>query len=169
MTKYLLDTNVFISAHKLHYGQDICPGFWEWLDFAWKNGTVFSIEDVLEEIEREDDYVSEWARDRKDQFRKGDASVSAEIKNIIEWARSNGFTENAIQKFSSCADCPIVAHARIADCTVVTNEHWDERTKKVKIPNACDAFDVECIFPHEMLFAEGVRFVWEGPMVPLPT
>ena len=29
---YLLDTNVFIQANKLHYGLDFCPAFWEWLD-----------------------------------------------------------------------------------------------------------------------------------------
>lgn len=31
MTKYLIDTNVFIQAKNLHYGFDFCPAFWEWL------------------------------------------------------------------------------------------------------------------------------------------
>ena len=28
---YLLDANVFMSAHNLHYGLDFCPAFWEWM------------------------------------------------------------------------------------------------------------------------------------------
>ncbi len=31
MTRYLLDTNIFIQAKNLHYGFDFCPAFWEWL------------------------------------------------------------------------------------------------------------------------------------------
>ena len=38
----------------------------------------------------------------------------------------------------------------------------------VKIPNACDALGVKCVFPHEMLYDETVRFVLEKPTVPLP-
>lgn len=168
MTKYLLDTNVFIAAHNLHYGRDICPGFWEWLDFARGQGIVFSIEDVYEEISREEGDLYDWAKDRRDMFRQSDERVSAEIANTIEWARSSGYTENAVRKFSSCADCSIVAHARITGCTVVTHEIWNQKATNVKIPNACHALGVKCIFPREMLLAEKVRFVLEKPTVPLP-
>ena len=29
---YLLDSNVFIEAKRLHYGFDFCPAFWDWID-----------------------------------------------------------------------------------------------------------------------------------------
>ena len=29
---YLLDSDVFIRAKNDHYGFDLCPGFWEWLE-----------------------------------------------------------------------------------------------------------------------------------------
>ena len=32
MTIYLLDTDVLIRAKNEHYGFDLCPGFWQWLD-----------------------------------------------------------------------------------------------------------------------------------------
>ena len=41
---YLLDANVFIQGRKLHYGFDICPGFWDWLDRENAAGNVLSIE-----------------------------------------------------------------------------------------------------------------------------
>lgn len=28
---YLLDADAFIRAKNLHYGFDLCPGFWDWL------------------------------------------------------------------------------------------------------------------------------------------
>lgn len=34
MTRYLLDTNIFIQAKNLHYGFDFCPAFWELLNAA---------------------------------------------------------------------------------------------------------------------------------------
>ena len=43
---YLLDANVFIQAKNLHYGFDICPAFWDWLDQQHARGLVFSVSQV---------------------------------------------------------------------------------------------------------------------------
>ena len=43
---YLLDANVFITASRLHYGLDFCPGFWDWLIERNAAEQVFSIERV---------------------------------------------------------------------------------------------------------------------------
>ena len=32
MTVYLLDTDTLIRAKNEHYGFDLCPGYWNWLD-----------------------------------------------------------------------------------------------------------------------------------------
>ena len=40
MTRYLLDTNIFIQAKNLHYGFDFCPAFWEWLTDRNAGGRV---------------------------------------------------------------------------------------------------------------------------------
>lgn len=47
---YLLDSDVFIQAKNLHYGFDICPGFWDWIDMQRQFGTVVSIEKVRDEL-----------------------------------------------------------------------------------------------------------------------
>jgi hypothetical protein len=52
---YLLDTNVFIEAKNRHYGFDFCPGFWDWIDQAHQDGTVFSIDKVASELGAVDD------------------------------------------------------------------------------------------------------------------
>lgn len=48
--KYLLDTNIFIQAKNLHYGLDFCPAFWEWLILKNKEGIIYSIDKVYDEI-----------------------------------------------------------------------------------------------------------------------
>ena len=47
---YLLDSNIFIQAKNLHYSFDFCPAFWEWLDAGNRQGKVFSIEKVRDEL-----------------------------------------------------------------------------------------------------------------------
>lgn len=46
---WLLDTNVLVNAKRDHYGFEFCPGFWDWLDIAWADGRVASIEAVYDE------------------------------------------------------------------------------------------------------------------------
>lgn len=74
---YLLDANVFIQAKNLYYGFDFCPAFWDWLDEANADGTVFSIERVQDEIVAGDDQLSEWVRQRPNLFLKPDDSAAA--------------------------------------------------------------------------------------------
>ena len=61
MTRYLLDTNVFIQARNLHYGFDFCPAFWDWLIEQNAAGVVASIDKVADELAAGDDDLSDWA------------------------------------------------------------------------------------------------------------
>ena len=166
MTRYLLDANVFIDANNRHYAVDAFPGFWVWLDRASKSGLVASTKAVFDELMRKEDSLAKWARAHKDLFLSPSGAVFSRIDNIVGWAIENRYTENAVAAFSKRADCGIVAQASIEEYTVVTYEHWDARAKKVKIPNACRAFSVKCILPHQMLLAESVRFVLDESSEP---
>lgn len=166
MTKYLLDANVFIDANNRHYAAGAFPGFWDWLDRASKSGLVTSTRAVFDELMRKEDSLARWARERKDLFLNPSSAVLSEVDNIVGWATEKKYTGNAVAAFSKRADCGIVAQACVEKCTVVTYEHWDERAKKVKIPNACRAFNVKCILPHQMLLAENARFVLDETSAP---
>ena len=41
---YLLDSDVLIQAKNAHYGFDICPGFWAWIERKYQSGQAFSVE-----------------------------------------------------------------------------------------------------------------------------
>ena len=62
--KYLLDANVLIQAKNLHYGFDFCPAFWDWLVESNREGKVFSIEKVDDELEAGDDEL--WYGQKKE-------------------------------------------------------------------------------------------------------
>lgn len=35
---FLVDTNIFVDAHRRYYGFDIVPSFWEFLDHQFGSG-----------------------------------------------------------------------------------------------------------------------------------
>jgi|SRR5438477_9163972 len=43
---YVLDTNVFVQAHRRHYAFEICPGFWECLIHYHQTARIVSIDRV---------------------------------------------------------------------------------------------------------------------------
>ena len=65
---YLLDTDVFIRAKNEHYGFELCPGFWEWLEAMNAAGAVKSVEAIYHELIGGDGDLAQWARDHRSFF-----------------------------------------------------------------------------------------------------
>ena len=80
MTVYLLDTDVFIRSKNQHYGFDICPGFWNWIDREHALGRVFSIEKVYSELLLGKDELSIWVKQRKGMFLKPDQPTTSSLR-----------------------------------------------------------------------------------------
>lgn len=161
---YLLDANVFIKAKNDEYGFDLCPGFWDWLDFANRAGRVFSIDAVRDELLGHDDALAEWARQRGAEFFIPlDQLVLRQIASLSEWTNTASYTPAAKSSFlSSGADSYLVAHAMAYGQTVVTLEVPDSKKHKIKIPEAAIPNGVKCMRPYEMLRIERARFVLES-------
>lgn len=159
---YLLDSDVLMEARKRHYGFDICPGFWDWLDVQHQQGAVLSVEKVREEIGSGTDPLVAWAENRPAGFfATPDNKTQAAFATVSQWATSQNYTERAVSEFLSRADFYLVAHALAHSLTLVTHERAAATQNKVKIPNACDGLGVDFIDPFEMLRREGARFVLE--------
>ena len=160
---YLLDANVFIAAHALHYGLDFCPAFWDWLIVENEAGKVFSIEKVGDEVQAIEDDLSEWAADRGNGFfLRPDSAVFPALGEVSTWATEQQYEPAAVSRFLQVADYYLVAQARAGEHTVVTHEVPADSTKKIKIPNACIGLGVKCMTPYEMLRRERARFVLGG-------
>ena len=99
---YLLDANVFIQGRKLHFGFDICPGFWDWVDREAATGKVRSIEQVGHEIRAGTDELATWASRRGDEFfLPTDAEMLPSLQAVSQWVTSQRYTAAAIATWIS--------------------------------------------------------------------
>lgn len=157
---YLLDANVFIQAKNLQYGFDFCPAFWDWLKRANRQGKVFSIQQVGNELHGGEDQLSEWGEAQgEDFFLAPDNEVLAAAPRVSVWATGQGYAPAAVNTFLQVADYWLVAFAAAHGHTVVTHEVPANSPKKIKIPNACVGLGVSFMTPYQMLRAERARFV----------
>ena len=132
---YLLDADVFIRAKNLHYGFDLCPGFWDWLVTANERGSVFSIEKVADEIGAGDDDLAIWAGSRGDAFfLKPTMDVLVALGTVGDWTKRHGYHAAAIDTFLQVADYHLVAHALAGGYDVVTHEIPSPSMNRIKIP-----------------------------------
>ena len=53
-SRYLIDSNVLIEAHRRYYGFDLCPGFWESIVWLHGQNRVHSLVLVTHEEHRPD-------------------------------------------------------------------------------------------------------------------
>ena len=100
MTRYLLDSNVFIQAQNFHYGFDFCPAFWEWLTAQNRNEKVASIKKVADELGKGKNKLATWTAEqrRRGFFLPADDVVTTKsrallprlrIKNMLQVKRRN--------------------------------------------------------------------------------
>jgi hypothetical protein len=158
---YLIDANVLIEAKNRYYGFDFHPGFWDWLLAANRNGHVFSIEKVAEELRAGGDELTDWVRQRDAGFfLPPDGPVTVSLQACSTWVNDCGLYEPpAIATWLGEADYYLVAHAHAHQNTVVTHEVASVSRNIVKIPDACAGMGVPCVTGFEMLSASGAVFV----------
>lgn len=160
MTRYLLDTNIFIQAKNLHYGFDFCPAFWEWLIAQNVAERVASIDKVGDELQAGGDDLSHWASARSRAFfLPPDDPVIPALARVSAWATSQTYESAAVSTFLQVADYWLVAHALAHEFVVVTHEVPSDSTRKIKIPNAYIGLGLPCISPYEMLRRGRAQFV----------
>ncbi len=165
MKKYLLDTNIFIQSHKMHYHPSFCQSFWTWLSRAHSSNCFFSIDKVKNELVRgssatDTDELSLFVRNAgfPDSFfipSITDVKVVSKYRAIIQWANSHTqYNHVAKADFASFdkADAALIATAMAHDYIVVTAEtSAPNSVKSIKIPDAAKAHDVKTITLTELL------------------
>lgn len=160
---YLLDANVFIHAKNTYYGFDTAPGFWEWLKGEHERGTVCSISAVYDELARQEDELTEWARAMPETFwLREDAATLPHLQDVVEWtmAPERRFRDTARTEFLAAADYRLLAAARAWTMTIATHEKSSpESVRRVLIPDVCRNFDVPVTSAHALFRQLGLRLV----------
>ena len=143
---YLFDTNIFItSKNQLPY--DVWPTFWRHIAELIRNGRIFSSEKVREEIERGNDELTTWMRENSTAtfYIPLDSDILDQYAITQNWANNNSiFTQEARQTYADVADAYLVATAAAKKMVLVTYERSNSTCRRrVMIPDACQALDVE--------------------------
>ncbi len=166
---YLVDSDVLITAKNLYYAFDICPGFWEFLLHHHREGRIFSVDRVRNELlagRRTEDLV-QWVRNEVpgEFFLAVDTEKVARVyTDIMMWVqRRPNYLDHAKAKFATGADGWLVAFAQVHGAIVVTNEQPAPASKKdVKLPDVCQEFKVPRENTFDMLRALKAQFDWAG-------
>lgn len=150
MQTYLVDSNFFIQAYRATYPLDVATGFWNKVKELAKEGVIFSIDKVKNELYDKNDELEKWCKTfLPENFFKDTSNKLYEYSKVISWAisKSDHYLPHAINEFLDTdeADAFIVAYAlsEINNITIVTQEVSDPKRKnKIKIPEPCIAFNI---------------------------
>jgi hypothetical protein len=148
---FLFDSNTFMEAARLYYSFDLAPGFWDWLVSDPMREHIASVESVKDEITNGTGVLVDWANNAPADFwRPITAATLDEAMALSEWASdpARNFTQAAVDEFLSSGDYWLIAEAMATGLTVVTREvSAPDSRKRIKIPDACNAFGVQCAQP----------------------
>jgi hypothetical protein len=165
-TKYLLDSNVFMEAHRRYYAFDLCPGFWDCLPQHHAAGRILSIDKVRDEM-RTGDPLDQWVEQTAPPTLFATTQVPqvvTEFTAMMRWVQGNPqFKPEAIAEFADVADGWLAAYAKAHNYTVVTFEaHHPDQRSRVPLPNVCLQFGVPYTDTFTMLRTLGTRFALQS-------
>lgn len=159
-----VDANVLIQAQNAWYPQEHFPSYWAHLDQMAKEGKVFVVEEVYNEIiGGRDDDLSRWLKVRRDwwyQNGKRDVRVLTRLKEIQRSIRNgaNSYAPLVLKEFEEGADPYIIAHALEYGHTVVTGEiSAPDSQRRIKIPDVCAIMGVQYTGPIQWVRKIGLR------------
>lgn len=166
MPLYVLDSNIFIQAHRVTYPLDVATSFWNTLKRLAEEEKIISIDKVRDEIYENEDVLKDWVEaNLSDEFFKptDNQAVLNEYGLMAPWAESKAdhYHRAAINDFLDykVADAWLVSYCRATGNTIVTQEVSNpQRQNKIQLPEPCKHFGVNYCNIIKMFRALGVRF-----------
>jgi hypothetical protein len=157
--KYLIDSNVFITASRGFYSFAFGSAFWDFLLQEAQNNRVASIDKVLDEINKGNDELKSWANKKfSDYFLNTKTEqVLEQYARLMQWAETErAYKQIAIDEFmeEDNADTWLIAYAMTdpKEYKLVTFEKPNNDIKrKIPIPNVCKHFQIGYCDLYEML------------------
>lgn len=162
--KYLLDANTYIEAKNFYYGMDICPAYWQWLDWQFELGTVASVDMIGRELRDGDDELAQWARQRPTHFIANDDDDTQQVfQQILSDVMAGDYNARERDNFLAKADPWIIAKSKAIGATLITHESLLPATsRKIRIPNICQKNEVPWMNTFQFLRQLNARFVLEA-------
>lgn len=150
--KYSLDTSAMLQISRMYPADrspDLFSRVWEKIELAAGSGQIIVIDKVYNELLRKDDFARRWLLERKKIIiHPCDAEVISMAADVVRDFPKLIDPDSEHEQ----ADPYLVAHALMRGYVVVTCElaqkpPLDPKRKKDKIPNVCDHYGIEKIYP----------------------
>jgi hypothetical protein len=130
---YGIDTSGLIDGWVRYYPPEVFPCLWNRIDELIESGGLVASEEVYLEIQKQDDELAQWAKQRRKMFVPADDEIQIAVTGIMA---THGALVN-IKTGESGADPWVIALAQVRGLTVVSGEI--RRLPKLTIPSVCDA------------------------------
>lgn len=154
--KYSIDTSALVDWWVRYYPPASFPTLVTHVEALIAAGDLRASREVLDELQRQDDGLHEWAKDQQDFFiEDGDA-----VQDAVTALMDKYFNEEKPDKGIDGADPFVIGLAMTAanpPLTVVTGEKAGSK-ENPKIPYVCKAEGVPCIPFLGLIQAEGWKF-----------
>lgn len=148
-----MDTSAFLNAWRRSYPPDVFPSLWEKVGKLAQEGKLIASEEVLVELEKKDDDVYAWAKQREQMFIPIDGLIQQAVRGILlQYPRLLDTRKNR-----SGADPFVIALAQTEKCIVVTGESPSHSEQRPRIPDVCDALGIRYIDFVQMAREQGWR------------
>ena len=140
----------------------MAPAFWRQL--VEKGGRrIILIDKVREEILRNEDQLSDWLREKENNFtimKINKLPIINNYRKIITNTKENQqYYETAKIEFAKIADSWLCAYGLASGDIIVTEEKYEPNIKKnIKIPNVCKEFDIQYINLLQLMRELDIRF-----------
>lgn len=151
---FSLDTSGILDAWVRNYPPDVFPTIWSNMDASARNSEIFVIEEVVRELERKDDDIHKWVRERDAMIVVIDADIQTHLAAIMS---KYGRLVDTKKNRSGC-DPWVIALAQARGMTVVTGEKATGNLQKPKIPDVCNDLGVPCIEILDFFRQQGWRW-----------
>jgi Domain of unknown function (DUF4411) len=150
--RYSIDTSSLSNGWQKLYPPDVFGGVWQRLDGVIRAGIVVATEEVLIELERGDEDLFKWVKEREEMFLKHNEEIQVSMSQIC--ARHPKLVD--VARTRSMCDPWVIAVAQVNGLTVVSEEN--SRPARPKIPDVCQLENIGCIRLLEMIRQLGWQF-----------
>lgn len=136
--RYSLDASILIEGWRRQFPPDVIPGLWDGLDDLIQASDLRATEEVFHELERKDDEVYAWAKERPELFIPIDGSIQTVVTEIL--VQHPTLIDS--RRNRSSADPFVIALARQNSCLVLTDERPTGRPNRPHIPDVCSFYGI---------------------------
>ncbi|MGY6657636.1 DUF4411 family protein [Amycolatopsis sp. TRM77291] len=138
MKSYSIDTNVLIESWQRLYRPRTFSTYWTNLDSMIASGCLRASEEVKIEIDKRDDELKVWSKQRPDLFVAHEHDVQLAVREALLHCKKMAGSH----KGHNGADPWVIALAKARGMTVVTLENKTGNLEKPKVPDVCEVLGV---------------------------